>query len=69
MFILTNIMITKGRHKKIREYYKESGDVEGTLRQLPRHLVAERAILHCFQRSPGNYLQALLAIPRTLRMM
>lgn len=55
--------------KKIREYYKESGDIEGTLRQLPRHLVAERAILHCFQKSPGNYLQALLAIPRTLRMM
>ncbi|XP_073308968.1 multisubstrate pseudouridine synthase 7 isoform X2 [Primulina huaijiensis] len=55
--------------KKIREYYEESGDIEGTLRQLPRHLVAERAILHCFQKSPGNYLQALLAIPRTLRMM
>ncbi|KAK6136520.1 hypothetical protein DH2020_029756 [Rehmannia glutinosa] len=30
--------------RKIREYYKESGDVEGTLRQLPRHMVAERAI-------------------------
>ncbi|KAG8391024.1 hypothetical protein BUALT_Bualt01G0145000 [Buddleja alternifolia] len=55
--------------KKIREYYKESGDIEGTIRQLPRHLIAERAILHCFQKSPGNYLQALLAIPRTLRMM
>ncbi|XP_073128130.1 multisubstrate pseudouridine synthase 7 [Henckelia pumila] len=55
--------------KKIREYYEESGDIEGTLRQLPRHLVAERAILHCLQKSPGNYLQALLAIPRTLRMM
>ncbi|KAL3843975.1 hypothetical protein ACJIZ3_001378 [Penstemon smallii] len=55
--------------RKVREYYKESGDTEGTLRQLPRYLVAERAILHCFQKSPGNYLQALLAIPRTLRMM
>ncbi|KAK6131888.1 hypothetical protein DH2020_034361 [Rehmannia glutinosa] len=31
--------------RKIREYYKESGDVEGTLRQLPRHMVAERAIV------------------------
>ncbi|KAL7157781.1 hypothetical protein ABFS83_02G099900 [Erythranthe nasuta] len=55
--------------RTIREYYKESGDIEGTLRQLPRHLVAERSILYCFQKNPGNYLQALLAIPRTLRMM
>ncbi|KAL8463225.1 hypothetical protein ACS0TY_034026 [Phlomoides rotata] len=55
--------------KNIREYYKESSDIEGTLRRLPRYLVAERAILNCFQRNPGNYLQALLAIPRTLRMM
>ncbi|KAL3614602.1 hypothetical protein CASFOL_041688 [Castilleja foliolosa] len=55
--------------KKIREYYKESGDIEGTLRQLPRYMVAERAILHCLKKCPGNYLQALSAIPRTLRMM
>ncbi|KAF3679533.1 Pseudouridine synthase family protein isoform 3 [Capsicum annuum] len=53
----------------VREYYKESGDVDGTLRQLPRYLVAEKAILQCLKRSPGNYLQALKAIPRTLRMM
>ncbi|KAL1561888.1 tRNA pseudouridine(13) synthase [Salvia divinorum] len=59
----------KDATRQIREYYKESGDIEGTLRQLPRYLVAERAILQCFQKSPGNYLQALLAIPRTLRMM
>ncbi|KAF8388099.1 hypothetical protein HHK36_026765 [Tetracentron sinense] len=54
---------------KAREYYKESGDIEGTLRQLPRHLVSERAILQCLKKCPGNYLQALKAIPRTLRMM
>ncbi|XP_049412425.1 multisubstrate pseudouridine synthase 7 [Solanum stenotomum] len=53
----------------VREYYKESGDIDGTLRQLPRYLVAEKAILQCLKRSPGNYLQALKAIPRTLRMM
>ncbi|XXG68023.1 hypothetical protein AAC387_Pa06g1223 [Persea americana] len=52
-----------------REYFKESGDIDGTLRQLPRHLVAERAILQCLKKCPGNYLQALKAIPRTLRMM
>uniref|UniRef100_F6HTS9 TRUD domain-containing protein n=1 Tax=Vitis vinifera TaxID=29760 RepID=F6HTS9_VITVI len=54
---------------KAREYYKESDDIEGTLRQFPRHLVAERAILQCLKKYPGNYLQALKAIPRTLRMM
>ncbi|GLT32711.1 hypothetical protein SLA2020_073560 [Shorea laevis] len=54
---------------KVREYYKETGDIDGTLRQLPRHLVSERAILQCLKKCPGNYLQALKAIPRTLRMM
>ncbi|KAK4339529.1 hypothetical protein RND71_040991 [Anisodus tanguticus] len=53
----------------VREYYKESGDIDGTLRQLPRYLVAEKAILQCLKKHPGNYLQALKAIPRTLRMM
>ncbi|XAR63613.1 tRNA pseudouridine(13) synthase [Bertholletia excelsa] len=55
--------------RKAREYYKESNDIDGTLRQLSRHLVAERAILQCLKKCPGNYLQALKAIPRTLRMM
>ncbi|KAK9293195.1 hypothetical protein L1049_021184 [Liquidambar formosana] len=54
---------------KAREYYKKSDDIEGTLRQLPRHLVAERAILQSLKKCPANYLQALKAIPRTLRMM
>lgn len=52
-----------------REYYKESKDIDGTLRRMPRHLVAERAVLQSFKKFPGNYLQALKAIPRTLRMM
>ncbi|PSS26725.1 Multisubstrate pseudouridine synthase [Actinidia chinensis var. chinensis] len=55
--------------RNAREYYKESNDIDGTLKQLPRHLVAERAILQCLKKCPGNYLQALKAIPRTLRMM
>ncbi|XP_042486492.1 multisubstrate pseudouridine synthase 7 isoform X2 [Macadamia integrifolia] len=55
--------------RKVREFYKENGDIEGTLRQLPRHLVAEKAILQCLKKCPGNYLQALKSIPRTLRMM
>ncbi|XP_015875444.2 multisubstrate pseudouridine synthase 7 isoform X1 [Ziziphus jujuba] len=52
-----------------RQYYKENNDIEGTLRQLPRYLVAERSILQCLKKCPGNYLQALKTIPRTLRMM
>ncbi|KAJ9535591.1 hypothetical protein OSB04_un001269 [Centaurea solstitialis] len=55
--------------RRIRDYYKESEDIDGTLRQLPRYLVAERAILQCLKKCPGNYLQALKAVPRTLRMM
>ncbi|OMO55406.1 Pseudouridine synthase, TruD [Corchorus capsularis] len=61
--------LLKGEWKVAREYYKETGDIEGTLRKLPRHLVAERAMLQCLKKCPGNYLQALKAIPRTLRMM
>ncbi|KAL1211648.1 hypothetical protein V5N11_023649 [Cardamine amara subsp. amara] len=48
---------------------EKTGDIDGTLRQLPRYLVAERAILQCLKKCPGNYLQALKGIPRTLRMM
>ncbi|KAF5946076.1 hypothetical protein HYC85_016304, partial [Camellia sinensis] len=31
----------------VREYYKESNDIDGTLKQLPRYMVAERAIVTC----------------------
>ncbi|KAF9618566.1 hypothetical protein IFM89_002261 [Coptis chinensis] len=55
--------------REAREYYKETGDIDGMLSRLPRYLVAERAILQCLKKCPGNYLQALKAIPRTLRMM
>ncbi|CAN8260429.1 unnamed protein product [Cochlearia groenlandica] len=62
--------LLKGEWKEAaREYYKETGDIDGTLRQLPRYLVAERAILQCLKKCPGNYLQSLKGIPRTLRMM
>ncbi|KAJ7973462.1 Pseudouridine synthase family protein [Quillaja saponaria] len=54
---------------KAREYYKNSNDIEGTMKQLPRHMTAERAVLQCLKKYPGNHLQALKAIPRTLRMM
>ena len=37
--------------RKAREYYEESNDIEGTLRQLPRHLVAERDVIVSFRLS------------------
>jgi len=55
--------------REAREYYKSSMDIDGTLRRIPRHLVAERSILMCLKKNPGNYLQAICSISRTLRMM
>ncbi|KAK3127799.1 hypothetical protein QOZ80_7AG0578560 [Eleusine coracana subsp. coracana] len=52
-----------------REYYKGHGDIDGALRGLPRHFIVERAILQRLKRYPGNYLQALMAVPQTLRLM
>ncbi|PNY05200.1 multisubstrate pseudouridine synthase 7-like protein, partial [Trifolium pratense] len=54
---------------KARKYYKDTNDVAGTLKQLPHFLVAENAVLKSLKQFPGNYLQALKSIPRTLRMM
>ncbi|GAB4855407.1 hypothetical protein Ancab_024030 [Ancistrocladus abbreviatus] len=70
VFFLTWILnLQRDTVRKIREYYKESNDIDGTLRKLPHNMVAERAILQCLKKCPVNYLQALKAIPRTLRMM
>ncbi|KAG8068084.1 hypothetical protein GUJ93_ZPchr0005g16303 [Zizania palustris] len=55
--------------REVREHYKEHSDIDMALRNFPRHLVAEKAILQCLKKLPGNYLQALKGIPRTLRMM
>ncbi|WJX85532.1 tRNA pseudouridine(13) synthase [Trifolium repens] len=54
---------------KARKYYKDTNDVAGTLKQFPHFLVAENAVLKSLKQFPGNYLQALKSIPRTLRMM
>uniref|UniRef100_A0A0E0C8C5 TRUD domain-containing protein n=1 Tax=Oryza meridionalis TaxID=40149 RepID=A0A0E0C8C5_9ORYZ len=47
----------------------EHGDIGTALRNFPRYLITERAILQRLKKYPGNYLQALMAIPRTLRLM
>jgi len=52
-----------------RVHYKWHGDVDAALRGMPRHLTVERAILQRLKKYPGNYLQALMAIPKTLRLM
>uniref|UniRef100_A0A804QPC9 TRUD domain-containing protein n=1 Tax=Zea mays TaxID=4577 RepID=A0A804QPC9_MAIZE len=44
---------------EVRKRYKEHGDIDMALRNFPRHLVAERAILQCLKKCPGNHLQAL----------
>ncbi|XP_071684585.1 uncharacterized protein [Lolium perenne] len=53
----------------VREHYKEHGDIDSAIRNFPRRLVAERAILQRLKKYLGNYLQALMAIPRPLRLM
>ena len=45
VFLTQNFVIQKDSIRKVREYYKESNDIDGTLKQLPRYLVAERAIV------------------------
>lgn len=50
-------------------HYRGHGDIVAALRGIPRHLTVERAILQRLKKYPGNYLQALMAIPKTLRLM
>ncbi|KAJ1292027.1 hypothetical protein BS78_02G361500 [Paspalum vaginatum] len=52
-----------------RVHYKGHGDIDAALRGIPRHLTVERAILQRLKKYPGNYLQALMAVPKTLRLM
>ncbi|CAN6219628.1 unnamed protein product [Urochloa humidicola] len=52
-----------------RVYYKGHGDIDAALSGIPRHFMLERAMLQHLKKYPGNYLQALMAIPKTLRLM
>lgn len=52
-----------------RVHYKWHVDVDAALRGMPRHLTVARAILQRLKNYPGNYLQALMAIPKALRLM
>nr|CAB3503214.1 unnamed protein product [Digitaria exilis] len=38
---------------ELRKHYKEHGDIDKALRNFPRHLVAERAILQCLKKCPA----------------
>ncbi|MCO5603733.1 hypothetical protein L7F22_057885 [Adiantum nelumboides] len=52
-----------------RAYFQKTRDADGTLLRMPRHFVTERAVLTGLRKYPGNYLQAIHNIPRTMRMM
>ncbi|KAH7298366.1 hypothetical protein KP509_25G039600 [Ceratopteris richardii] len=52
-----------------RKYFQKTRDADGTLLRMPRHLVTERAVLAGLKKSPGNYLQAINVIPRSMRML
>ncbi|GJM89011.1 hypothetical protein PR202_ga05604 [Eleusine coracana subsp. coracana] len=53
---------------ELRKHYKEHGDIDRALRNFPRHLVAERAILQCLKKCPGNYLQALKGYTKNIKI-
>uniref|UniRef100_A0A0D3G9L2 TRUD domain-containing protein n=1 Tax=Oryza barthii TaxID=65489 RepID=A0A0D3G9L2_9ORYZ len=42
--------------REMREHYKEHGDIDMALRNFPRHLVAEKAILQCLKKCPGTFI-------------
>lgn len=52
-----------------RDYFMKTKDADGTLLRMPRQFVTERAVLTGLRKSPGNYLQSINSIPRTMRMM
>lgn len=52
-----------------RDYFLKTRDADGTLLRMPRQFVTERAVLTGLRKTPGNYLQAINSIPRTMRMM
>lgn len=59
----TNIWTQKDDVRRIREYYKESEDIDGTLRQLPRYMVAEKAIVSYKSFSSMYNLLISLCVP------
>ncbi|GLC42432.1 hypothetical protein PLESTM_001332600 [Pleodorina starrii] len=53
-----------------RRLFFEKGDIKGALRGLPGFMLGERAVLGALSRQgPSAWSAALLAVPRTLRMM
>ncbi|KAL6069305.1 SRSF protein kinase 2 [Balamuthia mandrillaris] len=53
-----------------RKYYAETGDINGTLKQLPKHLVVERLLLEALRRQgPTQFCNAFATLPRNMRTM
>lgn len=56
--------------RKAREHYAANGDPGAALRMMPKFMVAERAVLGALeQQGKGQLVQALQAIPKTLRLL
>eukprot|EP00249_Psilotum_nudum_P012522 c23830_g1_i2 orf=290-1879(+) len=61
-----------GERKEIseaREYFMKTKDADGALLRMPHQRATERAVLTGLRKYPGNFLQAINNIPRTMRMM
>eukprot|EP00898_Chlorokybus_atmophyticus_P005024 jgi/Chlat1/5522/Chrsp369S00409 len=54
---------------KAREHWVSTKDPAQTLNMLPLYATAERAVMQGLRQRPNDYKQALLGLPRTLRMM
>jgi len=52
-----------------RKFYLETGDVEGTLRKIPKYLSAERMLLRGLIRDNKNFKGGFYALPRNMRLL
>lgn len=52
-----------------RKVWEETQDAKKTLKLMPRKCVAECSILNVLAQSPNSYANAIMKIPRNLRMM
>ncbi len=55
--------------RKAREHLQKSWDLKQCLQELPKKYKYERAMLNHLIKSPGDYIGALRALPKNLRLM
>ena len=59
----------KSEASRAREYLQDTWDMKGALNLYPRDLCFERDIIRHLSRKPNDYIGALRALPKKLRMM